>query len=370
VLADARDLAIETHVIDSRQRDPLHGVAALPDLLLLRVGASSVHSLEALAAYPPAERPPLIVIGDVNHPGCMRAAMRAGARDFLMEPVAREELLASITRIAAEHKPARTNGHCRTTAFINAKGGSGATFLACNIAHLFAGVSNMQTALLDLDLQFGALPRYLDIQPKRSLLEALDVADDLDGTAIDAYLTKHESGLAVLAGLRDTAMLQQELMTDRFEAVLALLAGNFEQLVIDVPRHIEPFGAIALERADQIVLVMQQSVPSLHDAARMYDVLTRNLAIHGERISIVVNRYHRAASVELGDIEQSFGDKTLICIPNDFRAVTESINIGVPIYQYARRSSVTKALMRLEKQLGGKAADVAKSFFPMLRGIG
>ena len=157
---------------------------------------------------------------------------------------------------------------------------------------------------------------------------------------------------------------------DRFEAILRLLLTNFEQLVVDVPRHVESFGAIALERADRIVLVLQQSVPSLHDAVCMYEFLTRSLAISSERISVVVNRYHRSASVELADIEQALDDKELFCVPNDYRAVTECINIGVPIYEHARRSAVTKSLLRLEKQLGGRSAESTKSFFPRLRRTG
>jgi pilus assembly protein CpaE len=141
----------------------------------------------------------------------MRTAMRLGARDFLPEPVVHDELLAAIARVAAEQVRERGDrDQGQIVAFINAKGGSGATFLACNVAYLFAGVSELKTVLVDLDLQFGALPQYLDIQPKRSMLEALDVADELDDMAIHAYLTRHETGLAVLGGLSDYSMLQQQ----------------------------------------------------------------------------------------------------------------------------------------------------------------
>jgi pilus assembly protein CpaE len=370
LIGEGHGLSIEERIVGGGQPDPLAGMSSLPDLLLLRGGQGAIATLEALAAYPQAARPALIVIGDVRDADGIRAAMRCGARDFLAEPVAREDLLGSIARVAAEIGLRRGGEQGGVTAFINAKGGSGATFLACNIAYLLAAVSEKQTVLVDLDLQFGALPGYLDVEPKRSLLEALDVADDLDAAAIDAYLTRHDAGLAVLAGQRDSAMLQQELMTDRFETVLNLLAANFERLVVDVPRRIEPFGAMVLERADRVVLVVQQSVPSLHDATLLHDLLTRYLSIPPERIGIAVNRYHKAASVELADIERAFDGPPMVCIPNDYRAVTESINMGIPIFEYARRSSVTKALLQLEKQLGGTALDSSKGLITRLRRIG
>jgi pilus assembly protein CpaE len=366
VIADARELAVETRLIDSRQPDPLHGVAQRPDLLLLRVGADWTAELDALEHHAPENRPPLIVIGDAADAQCMRVAMRVGARDFLTEPLARDDLLAAIKRVTGEHRSAKRTHNCRLTAFVNAKGGSGATFLAANIAYLFASVEGLRTALLDLDLQFGSLPKYLDIQPERGLLEALDVAEDLDGVAINGYLTRHQTGLAVLAGLPRSTALHQELVTDRFDAVLNVLIENFERLVIDVPRHIGPFAELALARADQIVLVLQQSVPSLHDATRMHDILTRSLGVPTDNIRIVVNRYRKNASVEIADVAQALGDKELICVPNDFRAVTESTDMGIPLYECARRSATTKALLQLKAELNGHVVPPARGFLPGL----
>ena len=366
-----RAFSIETRVLEGRPADPLRGVP-VPDLVLFHAGSGSTPDLEALAARPAAERAPLVVIGDTDDAESMRAAMRAGARDFLPEPVSEEELKASIGPILAERAVPKSRQNSEMTAFVNAKGGSGATFIACNVAHLLADVSDLDTVLVDLDFQFGALPRYLDLEPKRSLLEALDVADDLDSAAIDAYLTRHESGLAVFSSTAEGAAPQLDMMTmvDRFETVLALLGTAFERVVVDVPRNVESCAAAVLERADTVVLVLQQSVPSLHDATRMYEFLTRGLAVPSNRILGVVNRYHKAAAVELADIEHALGVRELICVPNDFRTVAESINVGVPMRQHAKRSSVTRALVTIAKQLGGRDDAALRRLIPLLRKTG
>jgi pilus assembly protein CpaE len=369
LIGDASGFGVKGRILDHRAPDPLAGLAQSPDLLLLRVDAGSQAELEALSRYSADERPPLIVIGDANHPGSMRAAMQAGARDFLAEPIGKDALLDAMMRLASENRQTKTSpaGRGQLTAFINGKGGSGATFLACNVAHLFAELAQLNTVLLGLDTQFASLPRYLDVQQKRGLLEALDVADDLDGAAIGAYLARHESGLSLLACMQDGALVQQELLTDRFDALLELLLANFDRCVVDVPHALEPFSAHVLERADQIVLAVQQSVPSLHDATRMYDLMTHKLGVPANRITVAVNRYHRSAVIELGDIQRQFANQSVVCIPNDYRAVAESINVGVPIYSYAKRSSVTKSLIQLQQQLGGTATSSSKSFFPKIR---
>ncbi len=368
-LSDAHDLDVQTRVIRNGHSDPLNGVVIFPDLLLLQIGPGSTDELEALGRYTPDERPPLIVIGDGSDPQSMRAAMQAGARDFLSEPIVEGDLLAAVTRLATESKPSRKNALTELTAFINAKGGSGATFLAANIAHLLATITNRRTVLVDLDLRLGNLPQYLDLKPKCGLLEALDVASDLDEVAIEAYMTKHDSGLSVLATLNVGVDFHQELMLDGFENVLALLSGNYERVIVDLPRQIDQFGALTLERADKILLVMQQSVPGLQDAVRMYDILTKELAVPVDRLTIIVNRYVKNASIQLADIEQALHGKTPVSVPNDFQAVAESVNIGVPIYEQARRSSVTKALLRLEELVDGRTSTAPKTFITRLRGV-
>jgi pilus assembly protein CpaE len=130
-------------------------------------------------------------------------------------------------------------------------------------------------------------------------------------------------------------------------------------VVIDLPNHIDALSAAALERADTVVVVLQQTVPSLHNAVRMFDLLTRGLGVPLTHIEVVVNRYRKNAAVEIPDVRQALQGKEPTCVPNDYAAVTESIDMGVPIYDGARRSATTKALLKLEHALGGHVASVS-----------
>jgi pilus assembly protein CpaE len=46
-------------------------------------------------------------------------------------------------------------------------------------------------------------------------------------------------------------------------------------------------------------------------------------------------------------------------IPNQYRDVSASINVGVPMLDHQRGSPVTKALMQIEARLGGNMARAA-----------
>src|SRR5579863_7176817 len=168
-----RKLVVNGHV------DPLHGVTSAPDALVLHLGETWRAELESLAARPADRRPPLIVVGSTNDTAAMRLAMQAGARDLLPLPLIEADLVAALERIDRDHRAAASGREGSVTAFMNAKGGCGATFLACNVAHALTTLSRKRVALVDLDLQFGAIPLYFDLFPKRGLLQALEHVEGL-----------------------------------------------------------------------------------------------------------------------------------------------------------------------------------------------
>jgi pilus assembly protein CpaE len=342
--------------------DPLHGIDELPDILVLRIAPNSVDELAALAQRPALERPPLIVVGDLKDPQAMRLAMQSGARDILPEPVTDVDLLAALERVSSEVRAVSVTPRTRSFAFVNAKGGSGATFLAANVAHVFAAVKRQETLIADLDLQFGTLPQYFDMQPKRGLLDALSVVHELDDVAIDAYFTRHASGLRVLARTPNPGGVNVHSTGDGFALLLDMLKTKCQRLVFDVPRHLDALGAMALERADRVVIVMQQTLPSLRDATRLHEIVREELGIPQDRISVLVNRYRKGTSVELNDIRRLLRDEDPFIVPNHFGPVAESIDSGVPIYEHARSSPVTKAIIELATQLDGQPSPNARGF--------
>src|SRR5262249_18338583 len=122
-----RQLTVNGHV------DPLHDVSTLPEALILHLGETSHAELESLAARAADRRPPLIVVGDTNGTTVMRLAMQAGARDLLPLPLVEADLIAALQRIERDRRAGGALPEGSVIACMNAKGGCGATLLACNI---------------------------------------------------------------------------------------------------------------------------------------------------------------------------------------------------------------------------------------------
>jgi pilus assembly protein CpaE len=295
-------------------------------------------------------------VGSASDTNVMRLAMQAGARDLLPLPLVEEDLLAALSRINRDHRTTSSSTEASLTAFINAKGGCGATLLACNVAHTFTAVSGRRVALLDFDLQFGAVPLYFDLFPKRGVLQAFENIEGLDEMALDGYMVRHSSGLKILGHAADDALPMQTVAPNHAGRLLSLALRAHDHVVVDLPRRIDPISASVMERAQQVVLVVQQSVTTLRDATRLINCLRRDLGVGRDRIVPVVNRYEKNSAITLEDIRSSLGCGELSLIPNDFRTVSQCIDTGTPLVEHARSAGITKAVMELETRLGGTAA--------------
>ena len=224
---------VGTRLVNNGHTDPLYGLDQLPDLLLLHVSPLWREELAALQQRPAQQRPALLVCGPQD-PECMRQAMQAGARDFLPEPVVAQELLAAIGRMALESRDDQAPGG-KLVAVINAKGGSGATMLACNLAHSLSA-PGQRTLLLDLDLQFGSVAHCLDVQPTHSHMDVLQRIDDLDGVALHGFCSHFSPTLDVLGGRASELCLTQDVQLEQLEGLLSLARANYDWVVGGSPR--------------------------------------------------------------------------------------------------------------------------------------
>jgi len=348
---------IEHRHISNGHTDPLHGVPDLPDLLIFGMDESNEDELKCLVERPAELRPAILVIGPAGNTKFMRLAMQAGACDYLEDPVSETDLRETVESVWKNLSSQMVNDEGKLTAVVSAKGGSGASFLAVNIAHMMATSSEYRTALLDLDLQFASLGQYLDIKVEQGLMRALDMAENLDAVAMDACMAKHPSGVTLLGPLPEEIILSRDIPVVRFNRLLDLMKENYDHVVVDQPRMIDDISAAVYEHADQVLLVTQQELANVRDAGRLRQILLHELAFSEDRITVIVNRYMKNLPVELDDICKSLGvDKQdVVLVPNHYRDVAESMNIGIPMLDHARGSSVTKALMGLKNQLVGGA---------------
>jgi pilus assembly protein CpaE len=354
---------IHTKLIENGYADPLHGVTRIPDILLLDLSTMWQEELGALSNRGALDRPPLIAIGADGDSQVMRLAMQVGARDFFTHPVTPKELLSSLQQIARDSQQEVRSSHGIQTAVINAKGGSGASFLACNLAHIMAVNLQLRVALLDLDLQFGTLPLYFDVTPRNSLLDALGAVEQLDPIALEGYMTRYGSRLRLLSSMSDQMPLPWEISPRHLNRLLDIALLGYDHIVLDLPRIIDPLTTSIIERADNVLVVMQQSITHIRDAKRLLRIITGDLGVPHKSIRVVINRHHNKNPIREQDIQEALSGLAVIPVENDFKRVSEAIDLGVPLLENGSHGGITKTLIKLATELCGNPDKHNNGFF-------
>jgi pilus assembly protein CpaE len=373
VLANVPEITLSKRLLGDGQADPLAGLETAPDVLVLRFDAESVAELSALAGTHPGTRPPLILVGPAGNPDALRLAVRSGARDFLVEPVDPSEFVAAVERLLNEPVPGHApHEEAHVTVVLGAAGGVGASFVACNLAHALATEGRQPTLLMDLDLNDAPLASFLDLSPERGLLEALAEVKSLDEHAIYGYVTKHRSGLHLMGAPSKVLVSDKDLDTRRFSALMNLIAKRYDHIVVDASHGAGALALTALTMARSVVVVVQQSVVQLRQAARLIRLMTGEIGIPESHLLVVVNRYTKRSTVALDDIRRTLARERLMTLPNKYETALSSIDGGIPVLEMDRSSAVAQAIIELQMDISGRPHPEHKSFLrralPMLSG--
>lgn len=296
----------------------------------------------------------IIIIGDQSNVDLLSQAIRAGVKDFIDTQDYENKLDGVFCKIKKNITHNYNNNHARRlTAVINAKGGSGASFIASNMAYVLSKHSDSKVALVDLDLQFGSIGLNFDKTPKYTITEALHAIDDLDSISSEAYMSKYNDNLSLLLPSPSDILLPGEINITHLKRLLELLKMNYSQIVIDLPRLIDPVSSTIMEQADHITLVIQQSLAQFRDGRRLIQILNKDLDIPLERISIVLNRYDPKNSLRIEDLKNMVNHDKVYKITNDFERVASASNLGVPLCESAANSKIAHDLKDLAKNIVG-----------------
>jgi pilus assembly protein CpaE len=324
-----------------------------PDIGLVAIDADPQKGLELvrkLTALSPDCA--VLVVSSSNDGSLILQALRAGAKEFLTQPVRIEDLLGALGRIserrfgAGENKPRG----CQVIAVAGAIGGVGTTSLAVNLGCALAQDEKHSVALLDLDLCLGDADVFLDTIPDYTLVDVAQNVTRLDFTLLKRSLTKHSSGLYLLP--RPVQLEDVGLITSvDLQRVIGLMKATFTHLVLDLSKGYSPIDMVALEMANHILLITQLDLPCLRNVVRLMISFGAMEGI-ADKVKIIVNRVGLdTGHITLKKAEESIGKEIFFQLPNDYRTMIEARNNGVPLIEQAPKAAITQAILLLAKTL-------------------
>ncbi|MEO3822516.1 AAA family ATPase [Actinomadura sp. B10D3] len=267
-------------------------------------------------------------------------ALEAGARGVLSRQPSLEELQSRLSTaaewsrgmsrwIGGGHVEAVGGRRGRIIALAGAKGGTGVTTLAVQLALAASSQRpDRSVCLVDLDLQAGDIPSYLDMVHRRSIADLIEVAGEITGPMLADALFAHGEGPHVLLAPHE-AERGEDVTALATRQILAALRSRYDIVIVDCGTFMTEASVTAVELADRVALTVMPDLPCLRAAKRMVGLWTRLDARKSEDIIAVLTRQSRK-----NEIQPDFAARILglalakTTIPPAFRALEKAINNG------------------------------------------
>ena len=326
-----------------------------PDIGLVAMDSDpdrAIQLVSQLAAQAPNFT--LLVSSSSNDGRLILQSMRAGAKEFLTEPVKAEDLAAALQRVKQQSGQRNsTQRGCRVIAVAGATGGVGTTSIAVNLACALAAEEGHSVVLVDLDVALGDADVFLDTIPEYTLADVAQNVARLDLTLLKKSLTKHSSGIHLLP--RPVQLEDARLITpESLQRVIGLLKTSFTHIVLDTSKSFGPLDMQAFQMADEVMMVTQLDLPCLRNVVRLMMSFDED-AVLRSKVKIVVNRAGQdIGQISLKKAQETIGRDIFWQVPNDYRVMVEVRNNGVPLLQHAPKAGITHSICQLAQAISGR----------------
>ncbi len=319
---------------------------AVPDLLIVDLRGQVGFPQELATFKRRHARTGVVIVVSEFDPAVMLAAMRAGVTEALADPVSPADLRSAVERLSGADSSG--GGRGRTLAFVGAKGGVGNTTLAVNIAALLATGRRANVLVVDLHITgHGDAALFLGVEPRFSIVDALENVHRLDGTFLRSLVATSKSGVDVLASPALPSVRHPEGKDLR--VLLERLASHYDYVVLDLPRS--DFGVLdAIEPVSAVCLVLNQELPTVRRASQIAALLRQRYG--KDRVGAVVSRYDARADIGQDDIERVGGLPVWAVLPSDYRRAVAAANVGRPLVSEPS-SRLASSMQDLARKLSG-----------------
>lgn len=305
----------------------------------------------------------VFAIGNLSQPQVIVSAMRAGAREFIERPTTTTDLLEAFVRLTAAQRRTRQEGQRgKVFSVVNAKGGSGATTIAVNVALALQSMYG-QTALIDL-APLGHAALHLNVKPLFTIADATRNLHRMDSSLLESFMTRHAGGLQLLAGANEPAAIDPS--TTEFVRLFDMLVAHYRYVVVDNSSRFDAASRLIANLSECVLLVTCTDVASLWSAARVQQYLGETGG--RERVRLVLNRFRKVAGFSEADAEAAVGAKLIWRVPNQYFAVSNAIDRGAPLMEQSH-TEIARCFTGLAQELTRDDTEVKRATWSLFKTV-
>ena len=292
----------------------------------------------------------VIALSDNPSVNLIVEVMRAGAKEFLPVPVIKNEFTDSINKLLSSSDENVLKSKCKIITVFSNKGGIGKTSLATNLALELAKITKENIALIDLNFQTGDITTFLDLKPSFNISYMLENIDKINETFLLSTLEQYKrTSLYVLA---DPPYFKQaeDIKPAQITKLFNTLKDTFSYIIVDAEASFDGKNIAALDNSDVILLVTVANLPALRNTQRCLELFDK-LGYDADKTKIVVNRYMDNDEIKEEDVKKVLSKGVFWKIPNNYFAIMNAINKGIPVSEINSSTNVAQSYRELAKYM-------------------
>lgn len=323
-----------------------------PDIIIMTLGAGDTDVLnlaERIILHRP--RTFVILVADTLNVEIMQEAVKVGCHNLIEFPATSKEFAEYIKslyhnesiRIKSLSNKDTLVWASRVITVFGAKGGLGKSTIAANLA-VKLSEKRKKVALVDLDLQFGDINIFLDIEPKDTIVELVQdvVTPNID--SVRSYMSVHSSGVHVLCAPRSPEYAEL-VSAEKVQSLLSLLRTYYDYVIVDTSPSFTDVTITAIESASILFFVTGLDISILRNSKLSVSLLES--LQQTDKIRLIVNRAVDMTSITINDVQKIIGYPIWAKIPSDYKVAVNALNRGVPFVTGAPNSKLSASITEL-----------------------
>jgi pilus assembly protein CpaE len=295
----------------------------------------------------------LIVLGHANDVVLYRELIRSGVSEYIVLPATASAIVTAITDLFAAEGAAPIG---RTIGFVSAKGGSGGSTVAHNVAWAISQTLRQDVLILDMDLAFGTAGLNFNQDPPHGLADAVGAGTKMDSVMLDRLMSKAANHINLLTAPVSLDQTYDHAERD-FEQIIELSQKINPVVILDIPHVWDAWVRHTLAAIDEIVIVAEPDLANLRNAKNLADTIKALRPTEAEPL-LVINKVGvpRRPEISATEFASSVDCKLLGQIPFDAALFGTAANNGQMIAEVSANNRINEVYRLIGMQVTGRSS--------------
>ncbi|MBU6155604.1 MAG: AAA family ATPase [Alphaproteobacteria bacterium] len=297
----------------------------------------------------------VIVIGRSNDVALYRELIRQGISEYLVSPL---NPIQVIEAVASLYHGQSSGPIGKVFAFYGARGGSGSSTFAHNVAWSIAEDQRIATTVIDFDVPFGTTGLDFNQDIGQGIAEALTSPERLDEVMLERLLLKHTDRLSLLIS---PALVDREMdiSPEAVDIIIDAVRQISPCVIIDLPHSWSNWVKQVLSSADEIVITATPELSSLRNGKNLHEMLTQSRP-NDQPLKFALNQVGvpKRPEIPVKDFANAMGCDPSVVMPFDPQIFATANNNGQMLAELNAQSRPAQLFRDLGQVLTGRAPRV------------